>query len=88
MELRFLSQLDQTTLDQLRNFDVIVTAEDGIIDGGYGQKVASYFGDAKVKVINLGLPKQFRNRYNAADLQHECNLTPGQIAELVQKALK
>ena len=85
---REVSQLDKTTLDQLRNFDVIVTAEDGIIDGGYGQKVASYFGDAKVKVINLGLPKQFRNRYNAAELQHECNLTPGQIAELVQKALK
>ncbi len=85
---REVSQLDKTTLDQLRNFDVIVTAEDGIIDGGYGQKVASYFGDAKVKVINLGLPKQFRNRYNAAELQHECNLTPEQIAELVQKALK
>ncbi len=85
---REVSQLDTATLDSLRDFDLIVTAEDGIIDGGYGQKVASYFGDTDVKVINLGLPKQFRNRYNAADLQRECNLTPDQIATLTENSLK
>lgn len=85
---REVSQLDTATLDALRDFDLIVTAEDGIIDGGFGQKVASYFGDTDVKVINLGLPKQFRNRYNAADLQRECHLTPDQIATLTQTSLR
>lgn len=77
---RQVSTLDTATLDTLRGYDVVITAEDGILDGGYGQKVASYFGNDPVKVINLGLPKQFLNRYNAKELQHSCGMTPEQIA--------
>ena len=77
---RELSTLDTATLDTLKDYSVVITAEDGIIDGGYGQKVASYLGEAPVKVINLGLPKKFLNRYDYAALQKECGLTPGQIA--------
>lgn len=78
---RNLSTLDTTTLDGLKHYKVIITAEDGIIDGGYGQKVASYLGTAPVKVVNLGLPKKFLNRYKYSDLQESCGLTPGQIAK-------
>ncbi|MDE6267183.1 MAG: 1-deoxy-D-xylulose-5-phosphate synthase [Muribaculaceae bacterium] len=77
---RQVSHLDKSTLDSLLGYDVIITAEDGILDGGYGQKVASYFGNASVKVINLGLPKEFLNRYNAGELQRRCGMTPEQIA--------
>lgn len=77
---RELSTLDTDTLDSLKDYSVVITAEDGIIDGGYGQKVASYLGEAPVKVVNLGLPKQFLNRYDYSDLQKECGLTPRQIA--------
>ena len=77
---RQVSTLNTATLDTLRGYDVVITAEDGILDGGYGQKVASYFGNDPVKVINLGLPKQFLNRYNAKELQHSCGMTPEQIA--------
>lgn len=85
---RNLSELDTETLDSLRDYRLVITAEDGIIDGGYGQKVASFFGEDPVKVINLGLPKKFLNRYNYADLQKECGLTPEQIAESVRSAMK
>lgn len=78
---RNLSTLDRATLDNLKNYKTVITAEDGIIDGGYGQKVASYLGEAPVKVINLGLPKEFLNRYNYTQLQKQCGLTPEQIAE-------
>ncbi|MDE6696024.1 MAG: 1-deoxy-D-xylulose-5-phosphate synthase, partial [Muribaculaceae bacterium] len=77
---RELSTLDTATLDSLKDYSVVITAEDGIIDGGYGQKVASYLGEAPVKVVNLGLPKKFLNRYDYAALQKECGLTPDQIA--------
>ncbi|MDE7402886.1 MAG: 1-deoxy-D-xylulose-5-phosphate synthase [Muribaculaceae bacterium] len=80
---RNLSTLDTKTLDTLKNYKTVITAEDGIIDGGFGQKVASYLGEAPVKVINLGLPKEFPNRYNYAELQKKCGLTPEQIAEMV-----
>ncbi|MDE6295920.1 MAG: hypothetical protein K2M03_07645, partial [Muribaculaceae bacterium] len=81
---RNLSTLDTKTLDNLKNYKMVVTAEDGIIDGGYGQKVASYLGQSPVEVINLGLPKKFVNRYNYSDLQKKCGLTPEQIADLVK----
>ncbi|MDE6299179.1 MAG: 1-deoxy-D-xylulose-5-phosphate synthase, partial [Muribaculaceae bacterium] len=78
---RNLSELDTDALDNLKDYNVLVTAEDGIIDGGYGQKVASYLGESPVKVVNLGLPKEFLNRYNASELKKRCGLTPAQIAE-------
>lgn len=85
---RCLSALDTATLDSLKDYKAVITAEDGIIDGGYGQKVASYLGQASAKVINLGLPKKFYNRFNAAQLQKECGLTPEQIAQTALSALK
>lgn len=85
---RQVSELDTALLDTLSDFDLVITAEDGIIDGGYGQKVASYFGQAPVKVINLGLPKQFIDRFNAEDLARRCNLTPSQIADIALSNVK
>ena len=67
----------------MRGEKVVLTAEDGIVDGGFGQKVASALGESPVKVVNLGLPKRFLNRYNAADVLNELGLTPDKIAEKV-----
>ncbi len=85
---RNLSQLDTVTLDKLKSYKTVVTAEDGIVDGGYGQKVASYLGESSVKVLNLGLPKEFLNRYDYTELQQRCGLTPEQIATSVEDSLK
>lgn len=85
---RNLSALDTVTLDKLKGYRTVITAEDGILDGGYGQKVASYLGESPVKVINLGLPKEFLNRYDYLILQKECGLTPDQIAATVFNSLK
>ena len=85
---RNLSELDKATLDSLKGYKTVVTAEDGIVDGGFGQKVASYLGESPVKVINLGLPKEFLNRYDYAELQKRCGLTPEQIAAAAKASLK
>lgn len=85
---RNLSTLDTATLDSLKDYKMVITAEDGIIDGGYGQKVASYLGESPVKVLNLGLPKKFLNRYDYKQLQQECGLTPESIANTARTALK
>ena len=61
---------------------MVITAEDGIVEGGFGQKVASYLGQARAKVINLGLPKKFLNRYNPRRVAEQCNLTVPQIVAL------
>ena len=85
---RNLSVLDTDALDALKDYKTVITAEDGIIDGGFGQKVASYLGEAPVKVINLGLPKEFLNRYDYSELQKRCGLTPEQIAAKAMASLK
>ncbi|MBD5257096.1 MAG: 1-deoxy-D-xylulose-5-phosphate synthase [Barnesiella sp.] len=85
---RNLSTLDTATLDSLKDYKMVITAEDGIIDGGYGQKVASYLGESPVKVLNLGLPKKFLNRYDYKQLQQECGLTPESIANAARSVLK
>lgn len=84
---RVLSALDTATLDTLRDYDIVVTVEDGIVDGGFGQKVAAYLGDAPVEVQCLGLPKEFRNDYDVKALLNECWLTAPQIADLVSDHL-
>ncbi len=84
---RELTTLDTATLDTLRDYELVVTLEDGILDGGFGQKVAAYLGEASVKVKCLGLPKEFLNDYNAAQLVEQCGLTSAQVADMVVKHL-
>lgn len=79
---RILSSIDTETLDSLKDYDLLVTLEDNSIDGGMGQKIAAYLGEAHVKVRCLGLPKAFPDRYDAAGLLESCGLTPRQIAAL------
>ena len=79
---RCLSALDTETLDSLRDYDIVITAEDGIVDGGFGQKVAAYLGEARTKVLALGLPKEFPNRYRADEMIKMCGLEPSQIADV------
>ena len=77
---RNVTALDTTALDTLAEYRIIITAEDGILDGGYGQKVAAYLGEAPVAVRCLGLKKEFLNEYNAAKVAEQACLTPEGIA--------
>lgn len=77
---RILSSLDTETLDTLRGYDRVITLEDGILDGGFGQKVAAYLGPDPVKVTCLGLKKEFLDRYDARTVLEANGLTPAQVA--------
>lgn len=82
---RILSALDTDTLDTLRDYRLVITMEDGIIDGGFGQKVAAYLGDAPVRVKCLGLRKEFLDRFNIAETLKANSLTAEQVAEIALK---
>ena len=86
----YLSGLDTVLLDALKaNHRLILTIEDGIIDGGFGQKVAAFYGaQDSVRVKNYGLPKQFFNRYNPDELARTYHLTAPQIAADVLRAMR
>lgn len=78
---RTLSDLDTEALDQLADYDVVITLEDGTVDGGFGPKVAEYLGTAKAKVVCLGLPKEFLNEYSAKEVADQLGLTPAKVAD-------
>lgn len=76
----FASGLDESMLDELAtDHRLIVTLEDGSLDGGFGEKVARHFGTSKTLVANYGFKKAFYDRYDASELMREAHLTPEQI---------
>ena len=59
----FISGLDEELLNSLKeNHKLVVTLEDGVLDGGFGQKIASFYGNSDVKVLNYGAKKEFPDR--------------------------
>ena len=78
----YITGIDTELLDSLKsNHSLVITLEDGILDGGFGEKIARYYGGTDVKVLNFGLKKEFLDRYNVEDVLKENHLTPEQIAE-------
>ncbi len=79
---RIITSLDTATLEALKSdHQLIVTLEDGQIDGGWGEKIARYYGDSDVKVLVRGQRKQFEDHYVVEELLKENRLTAGQIAQ-------
>lgn len=82
---RFASGLDEKLLRELeKNHQLVITLEDGILEGGFGQKIASFYGSSKMLVKNYGLGKKFYDRYNPAELLRDCGMTTEQIVEDVK----
>lgn len=78
---RFVSGIDAEMLSALSpDHDAVITVEDGLLDGGYGQKVAAFYADTPMLVTTLGLPKEFLDRYDAARVADAAHLTPEGIA--------
>lgn len=86
---RFATGLDTKLLNKLKdNHNIVITLEDGILDGGFGQKIASYFGDINIKVKNYGLQKKFYDRYNPEELLKEENMDIESIIEYINNNLQ
>ena len=79
---RFITGTDDALLsDLMKEHSVVVTLEDGVLDGGFGEKIARFYGRDNVKVLNYGLKKEFEDRYDHNALLVENRLTKEQIAE-------
>ena len=85
----FASGLDSELLDNLAvNHDIFVTLEDGQLEGGWGQTLASYFGNSDKHVLNYGIKKDFYDRFEVDKLLHENRLEPGLIVADIRAALR
>lgn len=78
----YITGTDDKLLEQLKeNHDIVITVEDGVLDGSFGEKIARFYGNSDVKVLNYGLKKEFLDRYNPEEIIKANRLTPEQIAE-------
>ena len=85
---RFASTIDTELLEQLKeNHRLVVTLEDGILDGGFGQKIAAYYATSDIKVKNYGLEKKFYDRYDPAKLLEELGMTNEAMVDDIRKLL-
>lgn len=85
----FVAELDKKTLKELTgDHKVFVTIEDGILDGGFGQKVAGYLGQFGVKILNYGADKEFNDSVAVDELYDRYHLTPELMIADILEALK
>lgn len=79
---RYITGLDEELLENLKkDHTTVITLEDGILDGGFGEKIARFYGPSDVKVYNYGIKKEFLDRYAIEDVLKENHLTVPQILE-------
>lgn len=79
---RYITGLDEPMLEELKvGHRIVVTLEDGVLDGGFGEKIARYYGNSEMRVLNYGLRKEFADRYNLDELMKANRLTDKQMAE-------
>lgn len=86
---RFVSGIDEELLNALtKDHELIITLEDGILDGGFGSKIASFYGiDKTMKVKSYGLNKEFYDRYNPKELLKSLGITKERIVEDIKHSI-
>lgn len=79
---RFITGIDGETLDKLlQKHTLAVTLEDGILSGGFGAKIAQYYGTSRMKVLTRGVSQDIPHRYQVREMMEKNRLTPEQIVE-------
>ncbi len=85
---RFVSGADTELLKRLKNdHQLAVTLEDGVVAGGFGEKIARFYGADAMKVLNFGADKEFTDRVPLEVLYRRYHLTPEQIVADILHAL-
>lgn len=86
---RYITGIDEKLLNELaKNHQVVATLENGELNGGFGEKIASFYGGSQMKVLNFGAKKEFTDRVPYAELMKRYHLTPEQIVADIMNVLK
>ena len=86
---RYLNAVDAETLDSLKaEHRLIVTLEDGCKDGGFGERIASYYGTSDMKILVSGVKKDLYDRYNLRQLLADNRLLDEQIVDDILAIIK
>ena len=84
----YYSGLDSSLLENLKgNHKLIVTLEDGVLDGGFGEKISRFYSSSDIKVLNFGASKEFTDDEPISSIYERNNLSPAQIIQIITKTL-
>lgn len=84
----YFTGIDTEMLESLKaDHDVVITIEDGILDGGFGEKITRFYGNSNMKVLNFGLKKEFFDRYDVQEVLTDNHLTKDQIVADITEVL-
>ncbi len=85
---RYITGIDEELLSGLmKDHQIVITLEDGILDGGWGQKIAGFYGTTVMKVLNYGLKKEFLDRYNVDKVMTKNRLKSNLIVSDIKELL-
>ncbi|MDD6552825.1 MAG: 1-deoxy-D-xylulose-5-phosphate synthase [Prevotellaceae bacterium] len=85
---RWLSGIDEPLLEELKqDHKLVITLEDGSLDGGFGERISRYYGPTDMRVLNFGVRKSLYDRYDVEELLKVNHLTNEQIASDVMAVL-
>ena len=77
---RYITGLDEEMLESLKaDHEKVITLEDGALEGGFGEKIARFYGDSDMKTLCFGIKKGLYDRYDYQQLAKDNELTPEQI---------
>lgn len=84
----YFTGIDTGMLESLKaDHDVVITIEDGILDGGFGEKITRFYGNSNMKVLNFGLKKEFLDRYDVQEVLTDNHLTKDQMVADITELL-
>lgn len=85
---RYITGIDEKLLENLKeNHILVISLEDGILEGGFGEKIARFYGTSETKVKNYGIKKDFYDRYNVEELLEENGITVENIVNDIEKII-
>ncbi|BAQ23822.1 1-deoxy-D-xylulose-5-phosphate synthase [Streptococcus troglodytae] len=85
---KFITGLDKELLDSLAaDHQLVVTLEDGVLEGGYGQMIAGYLGDSPLKVQNYGIEKAYHDRYDRKQILVDNGISVNNLVKNILKDL-
>ena len=78
----YITGVDEKLLEELKkDHSIVITLEDGVLDGGFGEKIARFYGNSDMKVLNYGLKKEFLDRHDIGKLLTKNRLKADLIVE-------
>jgi len=84
----YITGLDEELLNSLKSdHKLVITLEDGVVDGGFGEEISGFYGNSDMKVLNFGAKKEFTDRVPESELYQRYHLTKELIVEDIKKTL-